>query len=382
MPRYEYNLTDLPLERLRRRRSAKWTTWPDDVLPAFVAEMDFPLARPVKDALIEAIELDDTGYANAPDSRLADSFSRFAERRWGWEVDPAQVTATSDVVGGLRSLLDLVTGPLEGVIINPPVYFPFFSIIPEVGAELLEVPLDDDGQLDLDAIERTFRDGARAMILCSPHNPAGTVPSRSQLERIAEIAAECDAWVLSDEIHAPLTLPGATHTPFLDVSDAARHCGICVTSASKAFNIAGLGCAVIVTASDRAARLVSRLPAGARHPGHLGVIASIAAFEQGEDWLDQVISQLDVNRGVLADLIATHLPEAGYRPPAAGYLAWVDANRLDLGPDPSIPILDEARVAVSSGPGFGTSGKGFFRLNIGTSPELIEAAVRSIAEIS
>lgn len=377
----KYNLTDISLERLRQRRSAKWTSYPEDVLPAFVAEMDFPLARPVKQALIEAVELDDTGYANAPESGLAEAFAGFAGRRWSWEVDPGQVTATTDVVGGLRALLDLVTGPLERVVINPPVYFPFFSIIPEVGSDLLEVPLDHDGNLDLPAIEKAFHEGARAMILCSPHNPAGTVPSRRDLERLAEVAAECDAWVLADEIHAPLTLPGAVHTPFLDVSDAARECGICVTSASKAFNIAGLSCAVIVTASQRAARIVSRLPAGATHPGHLGVIASRAAFESGEDWLDQVIARLDSNRHLLADLLAEHLPAAGYRPPAAGYLAWIDASGLGLGPDPSIPILDEARVAVSSGPGFGSGGNGYFRLNIGTSPALIEAAVESIAEI-
>lgn len=380
--RERYELRDLPLERLRRRSSAKWTSFPPDVLPAFVAEMDFPLARPVKEALVEAIDVDDTGYSNATDSDLASAFAGFAARHWDWTVDPEQVTATTDVVGGLRALLDLVTGPLEGVIINPPVYFPFFSIIPEVGSEIVEVPIDPEGRLDLPAIEEAFRAGARAMILCNPHNPAGTVASRSDLERLAEAAAEADAWVLADEIHAPLTLPGATHVPFLSVSEAARECGICVTSASKAFNIAGLGCAVIVTASDRAARVVSRLPAGATHPGHLGVIASRAAFKHGDNWLDQVVGQLDFNRSFLADLLADRLPGATYQAPEAGYLAWIDARDLGLGPDPSIPILDEARVAVSSGPGFGREGAGYFRLNIGTSPNLIEAAIMSIAEIT
>ncbi len=378
----QYNLTDLSLDRLRKRRSAKWTAWPPDVLPSFVAEMDFPLARPVKEALTCAIELDDTGYANPDGSGLAAAFADFARRRFGWEVDPGQVTATSDVVGGLRALLDLVAGPHQGVVINPPVYFPFFSIVPEAGRELAEVPLREDGRLDLEAIGRAFERGARAMILCSPHNPAGTVPTRAELERLAELAVANDAWVLSDEIHAPLTLPGATHVPFVDVSDAARECGICVTSASKAFNTAGLVCAVIVTAGERARRLVSELPAGATHPGHLGVIASQAAFESGDDWLDQVVAQLDLNRRLLAELLAEHLPAARYRPPEAGYLAWIDATGLGLGPDPATDIFDRARVAVSSGPGFGRGGEGYFRLNIGTSPNLIEAAVRSIAEIT
>lgn len=382
MTQHDYRLTELSLEDLRQRRSAKWTHYPPEVLPAFVAEMDFPLARPVKEALIRAIELSDTGYANAPASDLAEAFAGFARRRWDWEVDPAHVTATTDVVGGLRALLSLITGPGEGVIINPPVYFPFFSIIREVGSELVEVPLGADRQLDLEAIEAAFRGGARAMILCSPHNPTGSVPSRTELERLAEVAVENDAWILADEIHAPLTLPGASHIPFLDVSPAARECGICVTSASKAFNIAGLGCAVIISASDNAARIVSRLPPGATHPGHLGVIASAAAFEHGDDWLEQVIGQVDHNRYLLGELLARYLPAARYTPPAAGYLAWIDANGLDLGPDPSIPILDQARLAVSGGPGFGQGGEGHFRLNIGTSPELVEAAIRSIGEIT
>ncbi len=380
--RETYELRDLPLEKLRRRTSAKWTSFPTDVLPAFVAEMDFPLASPVKEALIQAIELDDTGYSNAPGSGLGNAFADFALRHWDWSLDPEQVTATTDVVGGLRALLDLVTGPLEGVIINPPVYFPFFSIIPEVGSEIIEVPVDPKGRLDIPAIEDAFCEGARAMILCSPHNPSGTVPTHSELERLAMAAAEADAWILADEIHAPLTLPGAAHTPFLSVSDAAREHGICVTSASKAFNVAGLGCAVIVTASDRAARVVSRLPAGATHPGQLGVIASRAAFSQGDNWLGQVVGQLDFNRRHLAELLPEMLPAANWQEPEAGYLAWIDARELGLGPDPSIPILDQARVAVSSGPGFGRDGAGYFRLNIGTSPDLIEAAVGSIAKIT
>lgn len=373
------NLNDLALDRLRSRRSAKWTTYPPDVLPAFVAEMDFPLADPVKRALVEAIELDDTGYASPQASGLARAFSRFAERHFGWSVDPAQVTATGDVVGGLRALLELVAKPGEGVILNPPVYHPFFSIVPEAGLEVINVPLDRSGRLDLDQVDRAFSAGARAMILCSPHNPTGTVPTRPELEQLADLAAEHEAWILADEIHAPLTLPGARHTPFLDVSDAAREHGVCITSASKTFNIAGLGCAVIVTAGERAARLVERLPHGATHPGHLGVIASEAALLKGDEWLAKVIAQLDNNRNLLGELLAAHLPGATWQPPEAGYLAWIDIGDPALGADPAGPILEQARVAVSSGPGFGTGGDGYFRFNFGTSSEIIETAIGSIA---
>lgn len=377
-----YNLTTIPLELLRQRRSAKWTSFPDDVLPAFVAEMDFPLAAPVKRALIEAVERDDTGYANPDKSGLGQAFAGFADRRFGWTVDPGCVTATSDVVGGLSALLSHLTSPGDGVVITPPVYHPFFSIIPEAGCKVMEARLAPDGTLDLDLIERRFAAGARAMILCSPHNPVGSVPSRSELVALAEIAARHDGWILADEIHAPLTLPGAVHTPFLTVSGEARRHGICLTSASKTFNVAGLSCAVIVTASAEAGKAVAGLPRGATHPGHLGVIAAEAAFGHGDAWLDQVLDGLDRNRQLLDELLALHLPAARYRPPAAGYLAWIDARELGLGPDPAAAILERGRVAVSSGPGFGTGGDGHFRLNIGTSPALIEAAIRSIAEVT
>ena len=381
MNRTRYNLTDIPLERLRTRRSAKWTSYPPDVLPAFVAEMDFPLADPVKEALAAAIERDDAGYANPPESGLGDAFAGFARRRFDWDLDPGSVAATSDVVGGLRWLLAAVARPGDGIVVTPPVYYPFFSIIPEAGCNTVEAPLTETGALDLEAIERAFRSGARAMILCSPHNPTGTVPTRDELRELANMAARHDAWILSDEIHGPLALPGSAHVPFLDVSPEARRHGICVTSASKAFNVAGLGCALFVTASERAAEVARRLPRGAAHAGHLGVIASRAAFEAGDEWLDEVIARLNENRRLLSELLARHLPGARFRPPAAGYLAWIDARGLGLGPDPAEPILERARVAVSSGPGFGTGGDGYFRLNIGTTPELVSRAVASIGEI-
>lgn len=352
-----------------------------DVLPAWVAEMDFPVADPVKRALSQAIEADDLGYANAEASGLAEAFSGFMDRRMGWRPDPAGISATADVVGGITALLRALVRPNEKVMITPPVYHPFFAVIQEVGCVIEEAPMGLGGALDLDAIEAGFRNGARALILCSPHNPLGTVPTRSELESIAELAAEHEAWVLSDEIHAPLTLPGTEHQPFLAVSDAAAEWGICLSSASKTFNLAGLSCAEFVGASDRSRTVIEELPFGAKHPSHLGVIASRAAFEEGDEWLDQVIAQLDRNRALLGELLAEHLPEVGYRPPEAGYLAWLDCRILDLGDDPSVPILERGKVAVSPGPAFGSQGAGHCRLNIGTSPSLIEQAVEGIAKV-
>jgi cystathionine beta-lyase len=372
-------LTELPLERLRLRRSVKWALHPADVLPSFVAEMDFPLAEPVRVALAEAVELDDTGYAWPEAIGLAEAFVAFAERRLGWSVDPAQVSPSSDVVGAITAVLGEIAGRGDRVVINPPVYHPFFGLIEELGCELGEAPLVG-GQLDVEAIERCFADGAVALILCSPHNPAGTVPSREQLAAIADAAERHGAWVLADEIHAPLTLPGAEHVPFLTVSEAAAARGIAFCSASKTFNLAGLHCAQIVTASTGAAAVIERLPFLATHCSHFGALAAVAAFRDGEAWLGDVLAVLDHNRALLAELLAEHLPEVGYVPPQAGYLAWLDLRELGLGDDPSEALLERGRIALSPGPQFGPQGAGFARLNYGTSPALLEEAVKRIAK--
>jgi cysteine-S-conjugate beta-lyase len=372
-------LTELSLDQLRLRRSAKWRYFDEDVLPAFVAEMDFPLAAPVKIALAEAVELDDTGYGYPAGLGLAEAYAEFAAARFGWEVDPARVAAAPDVVNGITSLLRKIAKPGDKIVINTPVYHPFFMVIEELGLELAEAPLVD-GEIDVDAVDAHFRDGAVALILCSPHNPTGTLPTRAQLSALAESAAAHGAWVLSDEIHSPLTLPGATHTPFLSVSEAAAEHGIALVSASKAFNLAGLHCAQFVTASARAQEVVESLPFAATHAGHFGAIASVAAYRDGAAWLDDVIAVIDHNRALLAELLAEKLPEVGYTPPRAGYLTWLDLRAFDLGDDPSEALLERGRVALNPGPAFGPQGVGHARLNIGTSPALVEEAVKRIGK--
>ena len=370
-------LTEIPLERLRRRRSAKWAMYPE-ALPAWVAEMDFPLAPPVKRALTEAVELDDCGYAAPAELGLADAFAGFAAARLGWQVDPAQVTASSNVVAALTEVLRALAEPGDRVVINTPVYHPFFAIVEEVGCELAEVPLRD-GRLDVEGIEREFAAGATALILCSPHNPSGDVPSREQLATIADAAERHGAWVLADEIHAPLTLPGAEQVPFLTVSEAARERGIAFSSASKTFNLAGLMCSQMITAAPGPAAVIEGLSFIAKHGGHLGAIASIAAFREGGPWLDEVLAVLDHNRALLGGLLTERLPEVGYRPPRAGYLAWLDLRELGLGEDPAAVILERGGLALNSGPTFGPQGAGFARLNFGTSPALVGDAVERIA---
>jgi cystathionine beta-lyase len=289
------------------------------------------------------------------------------------------VIACNDVVNGLRDLLRAILVPGEGAVVTPPVYHPFFSLVPEAGCELVQVPLRDGRELDLDGIGEAFAAGARALLLCNPHNPTGGVASRAELARLAELAAEHEAWILADEIHAPLTLAGAEHVPFITVSEHAAARGIALVSASKTFNLAGLGCAQIVTAPGPARERAELLPFGSRHPGHFGTIATEAAYEAGDDWLDGLLTVLDSNRRLLAELLLRRLPEVAYEQPRAGYLAWLDCTQLELGEDPAAPMLERGRVALSPGPQFGRGGEGHVRLNFGTSPALVTEAVERMA---
>jgi cysteine-S-conjugate beta-lyase len=371
-----------PLSLLRTRTSEKWTAYPPDVLPLFVAEMDFPLAEPIVQALTAAIRRSDTGYEPSG-VELPQAFAGFTSRRWGWQVDPARVLTTTDVSVAIVESLRLAISPGDGVVLNPPVYAPFSDLIAEAGGMPVEVPLRrtaDGWELDLEAIEHAFIAGARGYLLCNPHNPVGLAHSARQLKELAELAATYDATVVSDEIHAPLTYSTSRFTPFLSVSEAAREHGIAVTSASKSWNIAGLKCALFVTASERMSAVLSHLPEEVHFRTSLfGRIASVAAFTDGDPWLDAARQALERNRALLGTLLAEHLPEVGYLVPQASYLAWLDFRALGWGDDPSVRALEQARVALNPGPSFGTQGRGFARLNFGCSPDVLTEAIVRLA---
>lgn len=378
-------VTALPLDALRERTSEKWREYPADVLPLFVAETDFPLAPAVTTALQRAVTNGDTGYI-ASRTPLPDAYAAFALRRWGWEVDPAQTRSTADVSMAIVEILRRVTRPGDRVVVTPPVYPPFFDLVDEAGATPERVPLLDTGngwELDLDGIRSAFAAGATALLLCNPHNPTGTVHSSESLAALAAIAAEHGASVISDEIHAPLAQPGSRFTPFLSIDENARRTGFAVVSASKAFNLAGLKCALMVTAHEQTTGVVRALPIEVVwRTGQLGLLAAVAAFsEESDSWLEGLLHTLDENRRLLGDLLRQHLPDAHYRMPDAGYLAWIDLRGLGWGDNPARRILREGKVALHYGPAFGDEGKGFVRLNFGTSPEIITEAVERIAAL-
>jgi cystathionine beta-lyase len=365
------------LAALAQRRSEKWASEEPGVLAMTVAEMDFPLAPPVTAVLREALDRGDVGYPPAEPVRLNEAFAGFARRRLGWEVDPEQVTLAPDVVVAAMALLGALLRPGEEVAMAVPAYPPFFSEVPRAGLRLRELALGPAGEMDLDELEAALRGGARALLLVNPQNPTGWVARRAELERIAELCAEHGAWVLADEIHAPLTLPGAEFVPWLEVSPTARERGFVLTSASKVFNLAGLKAAHIVTAAAPAADVVRALPPIGHVAGLFVVLASEAAFEAGEEWLDAVLAQLTANRELLGTELAARLPGVRWTPPEGTYLAWLDCRELGLGDDPAAAFLERGRVALGSGPRYGSAG--FVRLNFATSPELVSAGVRRMA---
>jgi cystathionine beta-lyase len=268
------------------------------------------------------------------------------------------------------------------VVVNSPVYQPFYLFVEHMDRRIVEAPLGCDHRLDLEATEAAFlraREGGRpaAYLLCSPHNPTGTVHTEAELSAVTRLANAHGVRVVADEIHAPIVLPGATHVPYLSVPGAER--AFSLMSASKAWNLAGLKAALAIAGPEALGDL-ARMPEEVGHgPSHLGAIAHAAALRHGGDWLDALLTGLDENRHLLTTLLAERLPGIVYRPPEGTFLAWLDCRALGLGDDPAQTFLDRGRVALTSNQGFGTGGEGYARLNLATSPDLLREAVKRMA---
>jgi cysteine-S-conjugate beta-lyase len=371
---------DLTLDELRQRRSVKWRFKEPDVLPLWVAEMDVRLAEPIRDTLAELVERGDTGYVTW--DGLAEAYAAFAARRWQEELDPARMFVVPDVMWGIFEVLLVGTEPGDQVVINPPVYAPFFDTIRHARRRLVEVPLvrDADGVygLDLAGLERAFAAGARAYLLCSPHNPVGRVWTRAELEAVAALADRYGVLVLVDEIHGPLVYQPHRFVPFATLDAAAAAEAISFTSASKAWNLAGLKCALAVAGSARGAALLAGMGEEVAYgAGLFGAVANTVAFDAGEPWLDELLDALHTNRDRLGTLLAEHLPALRWRPEntQATYLAWLDCTQLGLD-DPAGVFEQRGRVALEPGPLYGTGGDGYVRLNFATTPAILDQAVR------
>lgn len=366
---------DVSLEQLRERHSLKWFTHPTDVIPAWVAEMDAAMCPASQDALIHAIERGDMGYPNRP--AYLTTLSQWFQRQLDWDVPVERMRSVGDVMTGVAALIQLLSHRGDTVVINPPVYAPFYEAVRDTQRRLAYAPLAEDGRLDLEALEKAFAGDAVIYLLSNPHNPTGVVHTPEELSRVAELAERYSVWVISDEIHAPLVHPGSRFTPYLSIPGARR--AMAVHSPSKAYNLAAVKAAVIVGSEHSAAGFARWAGTISGGVSHLGVVAQMAAMESGDEWLAQLRTELDQNRNLLKDLLQQHLPQVRYSPPEATYLAWLDCRGLYLGENPAEAFLAKGRVALSPGPSFGPGGGGHVRLNFATSPQILTEIVARMA---
>lgn len=373
-------------EHLALRTSEKWARHPREIIPMFVAEMDYPLFPAIRERLTRMIAASDTGYVSGPGA-VARAFAPFAERRWGWRVDPDAVGITTDLSVAIVETLRQTIEPGDGVVIMPPIYPPFFDLVPEAGGAVVDVPLlapdaHASWRMDLAGIDAALGAGARAVLLCSPHNPLGAVFPRAELAELSRIVETHGAIVVSDEIHAPLTHPDAVFVPYLTVSEAAAEHGMALHSPSKAFGLAGLKCALMVAGGTRMRAALAAMPVEVLYrTGILGAAATEVAYADGDGWLDGIVASIVANRALLVDLVAARLPRAVFHEPHATFVAWLDLRAYGLGDDPAQRLLEDAAVALGSGPAFGAAGRGFVRVTYACRPELLREAVERIAGV-
>ncbi len=371
-------ILDASLDELRATRtSIKWRFYPPDVVPVWVAEMDCVPCEPVRRAVHDALDRGDTGYA-AP-GPLEEAFAGFARDRWGWEVDPRAASMLPDVMIGVGELLRANTRPDGAVILSPPCYDSFFGFVQTIGRRLVAARLNEDQRLDFEALERAFQEAptGSAYLLCNPQNPTGTVHTTEELATLARLADRYDVFVVSDEIHGPLALPGRHYTPYLKVPDAGR--GVAVVSGSKAWNLAGLKIALAVPGADAAPSVGALHEVNTHGANHLAEIAHTAAYTDGRPWLDQLTAEIEQRRDLVRELLAEQLPEVRVTPAEATYLVWLDCSQLGL-PDPAGTFLQRGKVALGVGRNYDPDrGRQWVRFNAATSPGVIREAVCRMA---
>lgn len=374
-------IRDLTDEQARRALILKWGTTEPGVIPAWVAEMDYATADVVTDALLEAVRLGQTSYPPyAFGGELGRAYADWADRHLGQEVDPEHVLPVVDVTAGMRFALDVLCEDAP-VVMPVPAYAPQLEIAEITGRKRVDLVVDADDDragIDLDALEDAFAAGARTLILTQPHNPWGRVFTRGELEGIRDVTVRHGARVISDEIHAPLVLPGAEHLSYLALDGTADH-AVALVASSKAFNTAGLKCAQIVAGDDATRDRLFREPMARNDSwSTLGVVAAIAAYDHGDPWLAALVERLDQQRTLLAELLAAHLPLARMRPLEATYLAWLDLRAYGHD-DPAAVCLSRGRVRLAAGHDYHPGSTGHARLNIATSPERLTEIVHRMA---
>ncbi|HEX6470343.1 MAG TPA: aminotransferase class I/II-fold pyridoxal phosphate-dependent enzyme [Streptosporangiaceae bacterium] len=368
---------DLDLDQLHRRPGVKWAIAGPDVLPAWVADMDFPIPPPVRDALVRRVDTD-LGYPLWIDSEhglaLPEAFAERMARRYGFTPEPSYVREFTDVNQALQVILQVATRPGDPVALHVPAYPPFLETLASMDRPLVPIPMAptaDGWGFDADRFaDDAARRGCRVLLLVNPQNPTGRAFRRDELLALADVALARDLLVISDEIHADLVYEPARHIPFASLGEEIADRTITVTSATKAFNLAGIRCAVAHLGARHVREAVAAQPKFLfGEVSVLGVVATLAAWRECDGWLDEVVAVLDRNRRRLVEALPAGVTG---RLPEATYLAWLDCRALGLGPDPVEFFRERAGVLLSGGPPFGPGGEGFARLNFATSAAVLD----------
>ncbi len=372
-----YNFDELPDRR--STESAKWRHFDEDVLPMWVADMDFRSPEPVIRALQERVGHGVFGYPLEPDG-LREAVVDWLSRRHNWQVSTDALVFTPGVVTGLNLAAQSLVHAGEGILIQPPVYMPFLGVPRHAGATrqdaILACAADGCYSIDWDAFERAITPQTRMFILCNPHNPVGRVFTRLELERMAEACLRHDLIICSDEIHSDLVFTGQKHIPIASLSPEIARRTITLLAPSKTFNIAGLSCSVAVIPDPELRKRYQRGDRGLVHGINLlGLVAARAAYQEGAEWLDQALAYLEGNRNWLEGFVNRELPGARMIRPEGTYLAWIDCRQMGIGSQPAEFFLQKARVAVTEGSAFGPGGEGFIRLNFGCPRSMLMEAL-------
>ena len=376
---------DLNLDRVRNRPGIKWERHGNDVLSAWVADMDVEVPDFIKEAVIKRIEVGGLGYGFYDEPiPVLEAFKSRMDTAFGWSIDTEDVMRVHDVIQGLEWVLHTLTPPGSEIVVQTPVYPPFYSSVEGTGRNWVANPLlenEEGWALDFDHLaEVAARDNVSALLLCHPHNPCGYVMTSADLAQIIEIAELNNLLVISDEIHCDLVYSPHKHVPTASISELAAQRTVTLTAATKTFNMAGLRMAFIHSSSRQYSPQLKEIrPRMIGGINGLGQVATAAGWEKGDAWIAELVEGLDHNRHLLAEMLSEHLPQIRYRPPQATYLSWLDCRDLGRGDNPAEIFMSRGKVALNSGLDFGVEGTGYVRLNFATSPEMLAMIVERMA---
>jgi cysteine-S-conjugate beta-lyase len=378
-----YNFDHIPDRRLTD--SMKWNRYDEDVLAMWVADMDFPVAQPILEALDERLQHAVFGYPDthehlSPYPELREMLAERMLTMYNWQVAPDEVLFLPGVIAGLNLTCQTVGKPGEGVLIQTPVYPPFFYTAPNASMILQEAPLglqkDGSYEIDWEAFEAAFTDQTRLFILCNPHNPVGRVFRKDELEHMAEICLRKGVVICSDEIHCDLLFQGQRHTPMASLDREVAMHSVTLMSPTKTYNVAGLQCSFAIVQNKVLREKLVQMKRGlVMWVNLMGLTATLAAYQDGQDWLNQVLLYLEGNRDYLFDTIRTDFPEIRMARPEGTFLAWLDCRDSGIQGNPYEYFLREARIAFNDGPTFGKDGKGFVRLNFACTRAVLTQAL-------